>query len=141
VRLHQGAWINATDGRFAYVDEHANWAKRPGNLESIGHPVLTWETIRDIPNDYGGQNRETILRTVMASGGIRLRGRGTVVVFEFTVDAMVALPACRGVLHEIAGPLTLCRFNNLGTNETVEVFYDDYVKQMEDPTSLHWEMP
>ena len=141
MRLHQGAWINAADGRFAYVDEHTNWAKRPGNLESIGLPVSTWETIRDIPNDYGGESRKTILLIVMAAGGIRMRGHGDVVVFEFTVDYGVALSACRNVLRQIAGELTLCRFNSLSTNETVEVSYDNYVKQMENSTSLHWERP
>ena len=31
-----------------------------------------------------------------------MRGHGDVVVFEFTVDSKVALPACRNVLREIA---------------------------------------
>ena len=141
MRLHQGAWINAADGRFAYVDEHANWAKRPGNLAGIGIANGAWEAVRDIPNDYGGESRKTILLTVMGAGGIRMRGHGDVVVFEFTVDYRVALSACRGVLTQIAGPLTRCRFNSLSTNETVEVSYDNYVKQMENSTSLHRERP
>jgi hypothetical protein len=146
--LSAGAWINAADGHFAYVDEHADWVKRPGNLERIGLPASVWETIRNIPNDYGGENRKSILMIVMAAGGIRMRGHGDFVTFEFMCDPKVALPACRGVLAQIAGPLTRCRFNSLGTNETVEVFYADYVRQMdndvnqmEDSTSLRWERP
>ena len=78
---------------------------------------------------------------VMAAGGIRMRGHGDVVVFEFTCDPKVALPACPGILHQIAGEFTLCKFNDLSTNETVELLYDNYVNQMEDSTSLHWKRP
>jgi hypothetical protein len=140
-KLRQGAWVNAADGRFAYVDEHANWAKRPGNLQSLGMPPSVWESIRDIPSDYGGENRKRILLAVMGAGGIRMRGHGDVVVFEFTVDAKVALPACRDVLRQIAGELTLCRFNNLTTTQTVEVSYADYVAQVEDATQSHRQRP
>jgi hypothetical protein len=136
--LRQGAWINAADGRFAYIDEHASWAKRPGNLESIGLPVSIWETIRNIPNDYGGHNREAILLKVMAAGGIRMRGHGDVVVFEFTLDPKVALPACREVLREIAGELTLCRFTNLTTGKTIEVTYDSLLSPVEDAGDVDW---
>jgi hypothetical protein len=139
--LRQGAWIHAADGRFAFIDEHANWAKRSGNLAGIGLPTSVWETIRDIPNDYGGPNREAILRTVMAAGGIRMRGHGDVVVFEFTCDSKVALPACRDVLRQVAGEFTRCRFNNLSTNETVEVIYDNYVTENADASSFHWQTP
>jgi hypothetical protein len=124
-----------------YIDEHSNWAKRPGNLESIGLPTSVWETIRDIPNDYGGDNRKAILVTVMAAGGIRMRGHGDVVVFEFTCDSKIALSACRDVLRQIAGDLTRCRFNNLSTNETVEVFYADYVAKNEDPSRPYRQRP
>ena len=73
MNLRQGAWINAADGRFDYIDEHANWAKRPGNLAGIGIANGTWEAICDIPNDYGGESRKNILLAVMAAGGIRMR--------------------------------------------------------------------
>ena len=136
--LRQGAWINSADGRFALIDEHANWAKRPGNLESIGLPTSVWETIRDIPNDYGGENRKRILLAVMSAGGIRIRGHGNVVVFEFTCDSKVALPACRDVLREIAGQLTLCRFNNLSASKTVEVTYDSFLSQVENAGDVDW---
>jgi hypothetical protein len=106
VRLTQGAWINAHTGKWTFIPEHADWAKRPANLESLGLPTSVWDSIRDIPNDYGGHKREAILLKVMAAGGIRMRGHGDVVVFEFTVDSKVALPTCRDVLREIAGELS-----------------------------------
>jgi hypothetical protein len=148
MNLRQGAWINAHNGKWAFIPEHADWSKGEGNLESLGLPTSVWETIRNVPNDYGGENRKNILLAVMAAGGVRMRGHGDVVVFEFTCDPKVALPACRDVLRQIAGPLTRCRFNNLRTSETVEVSYadyvrqmDNYVKQMEDSAFLHWERP
>src|ERR1019366_3224595 len=49
--LRQGAWIGAADGRFAFIDEHANWARRPGNLESLGMPTSVWESIH-VTYDY-----------------------------------------------------------------------------------------
>ena len=56
-----------------------------------------------------------------------MRCRGDVIVFEFCCDLEAALAACRDVLRKIAGNLTLCRFTNLTTNETVEMFYANYV--------------
>ena len=62
--LRQGAWINAHNGKWAFIPEHADWAKREGNLQSLGMPTSVWESIRDIPNDYGGESRKSILVAV-----------------------------------------------------------------------------
>ena len=129
--LREGAWINATDGRFAYIDEHANWAKRPGNLASIGLAESAWEAVRNIPNDYSGDCRKEILVKVMAFGGIRMRGHRDFITFEFTEDWATVLRACRAILREIAGEYTPCRFNNLATAESLEVSYGDYEKHIE----------
>ena len=87
--LRQGAWINAHNGKWAFIPEHADWAKREGNLQSLGMPTSVWESIRDIPNDYGSESRKSILVAVTAAGGVRMRGHRDVVVFEFTVDTKV----------------------------------------------------
>jgi hypothetical protein len=137
VKLSQGAWINAHTGHWSYIDEHANWAKRPGNLERIGLPVSVWEAIRAIPNDQG-ENRKTILLAMMVAGGIRMRGHVDFITFEFTVDSDVAIRACREVLTQIAGPLTLCRFNNLATGKTIEANYDSLLSQIEDAGAVDW---
>ena len=39
-------------------------------------PDAVQEAIRDIPKDYGGENRKRLLLTVMGAGGIRLRRQG-----------------------------------------------------------------
>ncbi|MGA2606222.1 MAG: hypothetical protein ABSH01_02050 [Terriglobia bacterium] len=129
--LREGAWINASTGEWRFIDEHSDWARRPGNLASIGLSDVVREHIRDIPNDYSGENRRRILLTVMADGGIRLRGHGDWVAIEFTIDTASALLACRDVLRNIAGEFTLCRFSNLGTSESLELFYRDYEQHIE----------
>ena len=129
--LRYGAWINSANGRFAYIDEHANWSKRPGNLVSIGLANSAWEVIRDIPNDSGGENRKSIVLAVMAVGGIRMRCHGEFIAFEFTVEWMTALRACRDILRDIAGEYTPCRFNSLATSESLEVSYLEYEKHIE----------
>jgi hypothetical protein len=75
---------------------------------------------------------------VMAAGGIRMRGHGVVVVFEFTVDSAIGVPACRAVLAQIAGALTRCRFNDLTTGKTVEVTYDSFLSQVADAGDVDW---
>jgi hypothetical protein len=97
--LHEGAWINGHTGQWSFIDEHADWAKRPSNLISIGLPDPVQEAVRDIPNDCGGEGRKRIRLTVMAAGGIRLRGHGDWVAIEFTVDTASALQACPDVLR------------------------------------------
>jgi hypothetical protein len=124
--LREGAWINASTGEWRFIDEHADWAKRPGNLASIGLPDAVQEAIKDIPNDYGGESRKKILLTVMAEGGIRLRGHGGWVAIEFTADTASVLLACRDVLQEIAGKFTICVFNNLAAAETLQLYYGEY---------------
>jgi hypothetical protein len=42
--LREGAWFNGRTGEWAFIGEHADWAKRPGNLASIG--LLAWISIR-----------------------------------------------------------------------------------------------
>jgi hypothetical protein len=49
---------------WSFIDEHANWAKRYGNLASLGLPDAVREEIRDIPNDYGGESRRDDTRGV-----------------------------------------------------------------------------
>ncbi len=134
--LRQGAWINAADGRFAYIDEHANWAKRPGNLVSVGLAESAWEAIRYIPNDYSGKNRERIVLAVMGVGGIRMRGHGDFITIEFTVDWVVALRACREVLREIDGGFTPCVFTNLTTGESLNISYSEYSEHVD--SDIEW---
>ena len=63
-------------------------------------------------------------------GFIRVRGHRTHITFEFTVPTKEVLRACNDFLHEVAGPLSVLRFNNLRTNETIEFFYREFDEWM-----------
>jgi hypothetical protein len=128
--LREGAWINAQSGEWSFIDEHSDWAKRPNNLMSIGLPDTAREAVQNIENDFG-ENRKRILLTVMAAGGVRLRGHGDWLTVEFTIDTASALLACQEVLRRLAGEYTLLRFNNLSKGESLEVYYGDYVQHVE----------
>jgi hypothetical protein len=129
--LREGAWINERTSQRRFIDEHGDWSKRPGNLASIGLPDAVREANQGIPNDYGGENRKKILLTVMAAGGIRLRGHGDSLTIEFTADTASALTACREVLRNIAGEYTMCVFNNLAAGETLELYYGGYNRHID----------
>ncbi len=64
--LREGAWIDAKTAQWSFLDHHAKCAKRPSNLASISMPGAGREAVRGIPNDYGDENRERLLLTVMA---------------------------------------------------------------------------
>jgi hypothetical protein len=97
----------------------------------IGLPDTVREAIEHVENDYFGESRKRILLTVMAAGGVRLRGHGDWVTIEFTCDTTSALLACQEVLRQLAGEYTLLRFNSLSKGESLEVFYGDYVQHVE----------
>ena len=69
---------------------------------------------------------------MMAAGAgfIRVRGHRTHIKFEFTVPTKEALRASTNDLREVAGPLSVLRFNNLSTNETIEFFYKEFDEWM-----------
>jgi hypothetical protein len=129
--MREGAWIRMRDGEFWWVDEHADWVKRAENAREVGLSETVCESIAAIRNDYSGPRREAILRAVMADGFIRMRGRGDVVVFEFSADWSAALLACRKVLRAIGGEFLVCRFHNLLLQEWLEVVYPDYAQAIE----------
>ena len=128
--IREGAWIRVSDGAYWFIDEHADWIKRLANAEMVGLPNPVWAEIAAIPNDYAGENRKRILLQVMAAGFVRLRGHGTTIVLEFTGETRPAISACRTVLHQLAGPYTRCRFNNLTTRQSWELNYQDYAQHV-----------
>jgi hypothetical protein len=130
--MRDGAWVRILDGEFWWIDEHADWMKRPENARKVGLTDTVYESIASISNDYSGPRREVILRAVMADGFIRMRGRGDVLVFEFSGQWRPALLACRRVLRAIGGEFLVCRFHNLLHQEWLEVVYHDYAAAMED---------
>ena len=129
--MRDGAWVRILDGEFWWIDEHADWMKRPEKACKVGLTDTVYESIASISNDYSGPRREVILRAVMADGFMRMRGRGDVLVFEFSAEWRPALLACRGVLEAIGGEFLLCRFHNLLHQEWLEVVYREYAAAIE----------
>ena len=124
--MREGYWINITTGQTKLVLEHANFMKDHARAQNIGLPESVYEEIKDIANDYSGVRREKILRLVMASGFIRVRGHGSWIAIEFTAPTEDALRACKSLLHQVCGPLTVLRFNNLSTNESLEMTFQEF---------------
>ena len=124
--MREGAWINIATGRYEWITEHADWMKNPINAKRIRLPDSVFQSIRDIPNDYQGPKRETILRAVMDAGFIRVRGHGDWIAIEFTAPTENALRACTNLMREVCGPLTVLRFNNVHTNESLQMTYQNF---------------
>ena len=121
--MREGAWIEACSRRWVWIDEHASWMQRRGPEFGLAQPV--WEAIRSIPNDFAGEGRALILRKVMDSGYIRMRGHGVQASFEFTCPIEEAIGACQPILAAIAGPRLLCHFADLKTRQFLQVSYED----------------
>jgi hypothetical protein len=130
--MKEGFWINISTGRYEQITEHCDWLKVHENAEKIGLPESVFRQIKDLPNDYGGPKRERILRTVMDAGAgfVRVRGHGDWIAIEFTAPTLNAMVACSSLLHEVCGPLTVLKFNNLGTNESLEMTFEDFEQSM-----------
>lgn len=128
--MREGAWINIATGRFEWITEHCDWIKLPQNAAKIGLPNNVFQQIKDIPNDYNGPKREKILRLVMDAGFVRVRGHGSFIAIEFTAPRENVCRASAEFLHQICGPLTVLRFNDLHAGKTVEMTYQEFDAQM-----------
>lgn len=127
--MKEGAWINVETGQFEWITEHCDWIKVHGNAQKIGLAETVFEQIKDMPNDYSGPKRERILRTVMGAGLIRVRGHGSWLAIEFTAPIEDVARACREFLRQVCGPYSVLRFNNVGTNESLELTYEEFEKR------------
>jgi hypothetical protein len=128
--MREGAWINIKTGKFEWITEHCDWIKVHGNAQKIGLPEEVFEQIKDMPNDHSGPKRERILRTVMGAGFIRVRGHGSWIAIEFTALTEEASRACQDFLGQVCGPYSVLRFDNVGTNESLELTYQEFENRM-----------
>jgi Integrase core domain len=128
--MREGAWINIKTGKFEWITEHCDWIKVHGNAQKIGLPEEVFERIKDMPNDHSGPKRERILHTVMGAAFIRVRGHGSWIAIKFTAVTEDASRACRDFLGQVCGPYSVLRFNNVGTNESLELTYQEFENRM-----------
>lgn len=126
----EGYWVNRS-GKFKQIDEHAQWILNPKNAKSLG---LGKDFIDEVKDLVHSTDREKILLTAMHEDLIRVRGHGSFITFEFTMDTRNALKAIETFLEKeyLAGPNSTLMFNNLRTHETVEITYDEFQNAMMD---------
>lgn len=118
--MDEGAWINAGDGRYRWITEHASWIQDPAHAASLGVDPATLARIREIPRDFDGPGRRRILREAMGAGFIRVRGHGAVTTFEGTLDMAALVAAALPFMAEHFGPEMGCRFNRLVPGDGLE---------------------
>ena len=122
--MKEGAFINGRTGVWCWITEHASWIQNPENACALGMALEVHAKLAELPWDFNGPGREAILRVAMEGGFIRVRGHGSSVTFEFTLPTEVAIGAALPFMAENFGPLTGCRFNNLGTGERFGTTYE-----------------
>ena len=136
--MKEGAWIEAGTGRWHWIDEHANWIRKPGNATKVGLSEEVALRLASMPRkQMSGAERDAILLEAMRHGLIRFRGHGSTVTFEMTIPLETAILAVSGFMREHFGALTTVRFNQLDDGLCLECLYQDLLRAIEigDPVS------
>jgi len=125
--MKEGAWIEAATGRWHWIDDHADWIRRPDNARRVGLPEEAVLRIARMPRrQWNGEDRRAILQATMTAGGlIRFRGHGVEVTFETTLNLSVAIRATATFMAAQMGPLTYVRFNRLPAGPCLGAVYQD----------------
>jgi len=124
--MKAGAWLEVWTGNWHWIDDHADWIRRPANAHSIGLPEEAVTRIASMPRrTASGAERNAILLEAMKLGLIRFRGHGAEVTFETTLPLAMAMSAVAGFMAEQFGPLTLVRFNRLPEGPCIGFLYQD----------------
>ena len=130
--MKEGAWIEAGSGRWHWIDDHADWIRRPECARGAGLPEEAVLRIAAMPRrGLNGSDRRAVLIEAMRHGLIRFRGHGTEVTFESTLPLAMAMSAVAGFMAEQFGPLTLVRFNRLPEGLCIGFLYQDLSTALE----------
>jgi hypothetical protein len=130
--MKEGAWIEATTGRWHWIDDHADWIRRPECARSAGLPEDVVLRLAAMPRRAAcGPERTVIILEAMRHGLIRSRGHGAEVTFESTLPLEVVIPAVARFMSEHFGPLTWIRFNQLPDGPCIGVTYRDFGRALE----------
>jgi hypothetical protein len=130
--MKEGAWIEATTGRWHWIDDHADWIRRPECARSAGLPEDVVLRLAAMPRRAAcGPERTVIILEAMRHGLIRSRGHGAEVTFESTLPLEVVIPAVARFMSEHFGPLTWIRFNQLPDGPCIGAIYQDLVHALE----------
>jgi hypothetical protein len=134
--MKEGAWLEASTGSWHWIDDHADWIRRPVNARSVGLPEEAVTRIAAMPRQAAcGPERTAIILEAMTHGLIRYRGHGAQVTFESTLPLDTVIPALARFMAEHLGPLTWVCFNQLPDGPCVGVTYQDLVRALEEDVS------
>jgi hypothetical protein len=124
--MKTGAWIEVGTARWHWIDDHADWIRRPECARSAGLPKEVVLRLAAMPRRAAcGPERTAIILEAMMYGLIRFRGHGAEVTFESTLPLEVVVPALERFMTEHFGPLTWVRFNQLPDGPCIGVTYQD----------------
>jgi len=124
--VKEGAWIEAKTGAWHWIDEHADWIRRPANAHSVGLAEEAVIRISAMPRrQRSGEERNAILIAAMSEGLIRFRGHGAYVTFETTLAIGTAAQAAAKFMEVCLGPLTHVCFNQLPGGPSIGLAYQD----------------
>jgi hypothetical protein len=130
--MKEGAWIESSNGRWHWIDDHADWIRRPACARMAGLPEEAGLRIAAMPRwGLNGSDRKAILIEAMKQGLIRFRGHGAEVTFETTLPLAMAMSAVAGFMAEQFGPLTLVRVNRLPEGPCIGFLYQDLSTALE----------
>jgi hypothetical protein len=131
--MREGAWIEAETGRWHWIDEHADWIRRPECARSAGLPEDVVQRLAAMPRrELSGHERNAILLEAMHHGLIRFRGHGgRDVTIESTSPLSTAIRGVARFMAENFGPLTLVRFNQLPDGPCIAIHYQELALAIE----------
>ena len=130
--MKEGAWIEVKTGSWQWIDDHADWIRRPECARSAGLPEEVVLRLAAMPRQAAcGSERTAIILAAMRHGLIRFRGHGTEVTFESTLPLEVVIPAVARFMTEQFGPLTWVRFNQLPDGPCIGATYQDLERALE----------
>jgi len=128
--MKEGAWINGQTGAWAWITEHASWIRIPENARALGMAETGCRQLARMPWDFNGPRRKAILLEAMGHGFIRFRGHGLDCTFEHLLPQAQAIRAVLPFMARHLGPLSLCRFTNLGSMAMLEMPYADLLEAL-----------
>ena len=130
--MKEGAWIEAGSGRWHWIDDHADWIRRPECARGAGLPEEAVLRIAAMPRrGLNGSDRQAVLIEAMRHGLIRFRGHGTEVTFESTLPLEVVIPAVARFMADQFGPRSWVRFNQLPDGPCIGATYQDLGRALE----------
>jgi len=126
--MKRGAWLRADTGDWHWIDDHADWIRRPACARAAGLPEEAVLRLAAMPRrQASGEERKAILLAAMEQGLIRYREHGTVVTFESILPPEEVFRRVARFMAAEFGPYTMVRCNQLPEGPCVAGTYRELV--------------